>query len=255
MHYRTQKQVIIALITIIFFGAAVFFIMFIFGGGEKKSTVVNPPPIQVLEPVFKDIEIVFTDLFTIEQREKVYDAISQIKNPNLEYGSPHVVYEFIFKDKTGSEIKRISGSTFILANQTRYIIRQAIRLPVEPAGVELNILSQTWKRLAPFDSSGLKIDSISIRRDSNLNATYLTGIVSNGTPYNLREIEVNVSLGDSSGAKKNIAAGATNLQLINRDARREFQILWPAILPHFDIDARVESNFFENDNFVRDYAL
>jgi len=254
MHYRTQKQVIIALVTFIFFSAAVFTLMFAFNRKEEPPIAVNPPPIQVAKPVFKDIKVIFTDIFAIEAREKIYDTVSQIKNPNIEYGSPHVVYEFIFRDKTGLEIKKISGSTFILANQTRYIVKQAIRLSVEPESVELKILSQTWKRLAPFDSSGLKVQDASIKRDSNLGTTYLTGLVHNRSPYNLREIEVNVILSDPSKNKKIIAVGATNLQLLNSGTTRAFQILWPTTLPYVNIDAKVESNFFENDNFIRDYG-
>lgn len=251
MHYRTQKQVIIALFTLVFLSLAVFTEFFLFRGEQKPQSAVQAVPTQAPERAFKDIEVVFAEFFSLEDRDKTYDIIGEIKNPNLEYGSPSVVYEFVFSDKEGREIKRISGSSFILANQARYIIKQAIRLAAEPARLELKILSQTWKRLGPFDASGLKVDDLKIRRDESLGRTYLTGLVRNLTPYNLKEIEVNAAL---SRNKEIIAAGATNLQLINRGTARSFQMLWPAILPYVDANARVESNFFENDNFVRDYG-
>ncbi len=254
MRYRTQKQIIIAFLSILVFSSTVFASALVLGGRGNAPKIIQPPP-EVPEPVFKNIEVISADFLAVEKRDKIYDIVSKIKNPNLEYGSSHFVYEFIFIDKKGGEINKISGSSFILANQTRYIIKQGVRLPNEPARVALEILSQTWKRLAPFDLSGFEIDNLSIRRDTNLFATYVSGVVYNRTPYNLKEIEVYIALGDPAQAGKFIAAGTTNLQLINRGAARAFQILWPSVLPYVDIDAKVESNFFENDNFIRDYAL
>jgi len=259
MNYRTQKQVIIFFTTFIFLGLALLVFALIFSGKPKPS----PPPltgeesVETPKVVFKDIEVISSNLVAIEGREKIYDIIAEIKNPNLEYGSPSFVYEFVFKDQAGAETKRLSGTSFVLANQTRYLIKQAIRLPADPFSVELNILSQTWKRLAPFESSGLKIGDLKIRRDNELGNTYVSGLVHNRTPYNLREVDINIVLylPGATGKENIIAAGATNIQLLNRGDTRSFQILWPSILPYVDMDAKVESNFFENDNFIRDYAL
>lgn len=253
MHRRTQKQVIIGLVSVIILSATIFGFVSLVSRWSSRAPVQPPPVNAPPKPIFRNIEVGLVNVIEVE-KNNTFDAIAKVTNPNLEYGSPRFIYEFVFYSANREVIKKISGSSFILANQTRYLVRPAVRLEAQPQDVELNILSQTWQRLAPFTPSGLIIDSLNIRRDETLKITYVSGIVRNRTSYNLKDVEVNLALRDSSNGDKIIAAGATNLQLLDRGTARSFQILWPVLLPYFHIDAKVESNFFENSNFLKDYV-
>lgn len=263
MHYRTQKQIIIGFISIIIATFAIFIFLILISQEQKTLPITQEPlPQETPKPIFKEIEVISVDLLKIE-KYGTYDVLAQIKNSNLEYGSSNIIYEFVFlgpprlgeADPEEKIIKKIAGSTFMLANTTRYIVKSAIRLPEAPVSVELNILSQSWQRLASFTPSDLMVNSLSVRRDEDLKTTYISGLVHNRTPYNLKNIEVNLGMYTPGENGKIVASGATNLQLVDRGATRSFQIIWPGLLPFVEIDARVESNFFENSNFIRDYAI
>ncbi|MFY9457968.1 MAG: hypothetical protein WAP23_03545 [Candidatus Spechtbacterales bacterium] len=256
MDYRHQKQVIIGLVSFIGLFAALFIFVFLFAGMRSATS----PKLQdgADKPLFKDLEVIFTDFFEIK-RHGTFDALAYIKNPNLEYGSSNISYEFIFLDSGGREIYKILGKSFILPKESRYIIEPAIKLtseldsgPIRPAGVEFRITGVTWQRLAPFSSAGLDLIETNLKRDANISASRFSGIVSNESPYNLKNVEVDVLL--YTGGKP-VAAGRTDMQDLLRGTDRFFQIMWPYILAtDASIDARVESNFFENSNFIKDYS-
>lgn len=255
MDYRRRKQVIIGLGSLSVLLAALLVLVFLF-----SDMRLSPPPTAqdtADKPLFKDLEIIFTDFFEIE-KFGVYDALAYVKNPNLEYGSPNISHEFVFLDSEGNEIRKISGESFILPKEARYIIEPAIKLTselnsdsVRPEGVEFRVTKVAWQRLAPFSSDGLGVTKTNLVRDVNISSSRFSGITNNRTSYNLKNVEAHVVL--YAGGKP-IAAGRTDMQDLLRGTDRFFQIMWPYILQDdISIDARVESNFFENSNFIKDY--
>lgn len=252
MHYRAQKQIIIGFASLIFIGIFGLGLASFFMGRPRAPAVTEPPP-EPQKPVFRDIEVIFSRFFEI-RKYGAYDAVALIRNPNIEYGSPKVSYMFIFYGAGGEEIARIPGETFILANQSRYVVKSAMKLPSKPLSVELQTVNQTWQRLAPFSPSGLGVGDISVTRDETLNTTSVSGVVNNQTPYNLKNVEVELVLEDPKMNKEVVAAGTTNMQLLDRGTARAFKLSWPYLIPFVDIDARAYSNFFENSNFIQDYG-
>lgn len=255
MDYRKQKQVIIGLITIIAIAGTSFIAVSIF---EEEPEPIIVDPITV-NPEFKNLEIVFTKFFEIKEAG-TYDAVAYVKNLNSDYGASEIMYEFIFRDEGNEELAKISGISFILPGQSRYIVESALILPQKPATVFLNVSKVNWQRLILFSSLGLSLRDVIFNRDEQSRAIRVSGIVQNRSPYNLKNVEVNVALrdpaklddGDRGGEV--LAAGTTNMQDLLRDTDRFFKIEWPYLLPYVEIDARVESNFFENSNFIRDYG-
>lgn len=253
--YRRQKQVIIGLISLVGFFAALLVFVFLFA--DMRLPAPPNPPGTTDKPLFKDLEVVFADFFEIK-KHGTYDALAYIKNPNLEYGSSNILYEFIFLDSGGREMYKISGESFILPKEVRYIIEPALKLTsesdsdsVRPASVEFRVTRVTWQRLAPFSSAGLGLSEINLIRDAGISASRFSGIVNNKSSYNLKNVEAHVVL--YAGGKP-VAAGKTDMQDLLRGTARFFQIMWPYILPDdVSIDARMESNFFENSNFIKDY--
>lgn len=255
MDYRRQKQVIVGLTSLIGLFAALFVSIFLFTGMRLPASPT--PPDATDKPLFKDLEVLFTDFFEIK-RYGTYDALAYIKNPNLEYGSSNILYEFIFLDSAGNEIYKISGESFILPKEVKYIIEPALKLTsklnsnsVTPVGIEFRVTKVAWQRLAPFSPDGLGLAKTNLQGDANVGASRFSGIVNNRSSYNLKNVEVHVVL--YAGGKP-VAAGRTDMQDLLRGTDRFFQIMWPYILPDdVSIDARVESNFFENSNFIKDY--
>ena len=245
MNHRTQKQIIIALSTLILVSSLAWGVYIIW------PSKIDLPKDELRDDVFKseNIEVIFNDFF--EVRDRVYDALAYIKNPNQEYGASEIIYEFVFKSETGEGLRRVSGKTFVLPGEDRYIIESAVRIEGEPVNVSFSIKSATWEKLQPFSALGLTLRDTRLSRTEN--SSSFTGIVKNGTPFNLQDVEVQVALFGANEAV--VSVGETNLQTLLRGSERSFRISWPYVLPpDLKIDARVGSNFLENSNFIREFG-
>jgi len=251
MNYRVQKQIIIGFITLIIITGVTFI---------ATSILIKEPEIQVIkipekpaESKLESIETILTEFFEVKKLNSYsYDAVAYIKNPNSEFGAPRVSYEFIFLDESNQELARIGGSSFILPGQTRYIVEPAVVLRGTPKTIDFKIGGVSWQKLAHFRPLGLNLRDVTFQRSEETNSVSVTGIVDNKSPYNLKEIEVSGILKSAQG--ETVAAGKTNMQDLVRGTSRFFRIDWPYILPYVEVDVRVESNFFENSNFIRDYG-
>lgn len=254
MDNRRQKQIVIGLTLLVMLMGGVFVLTFFFLG---RSPIVpigvdKPPPGE--KPALKDLEVVFVNFFEI-RKYGTHDAVALVKNPNLEHGAAQVLYEFVFTDTQGMELLQVAGKTFILHGESRYVIEPAIEIPGDPAEVTFRVLEAEWQGLGSFSSVGLDVEDTNLYRDEGADTTRYSGVVSNGTPYNLQHVEANVVLYDPAQGDIPVAAGKTNMQLLVRDGARAFQIYWPHILPpDLRVDVRVVSDFFENSNFIRDYG-
>ncbi len=247
MDYRRQKQVIIGLMSLVGLFGSVFVLVFLFTNMRLPASPKSQDAAD--KPLFRDLEVVFADFFEVK-KEGTYDAVAYVKNPNTEYGSSKISYEFNFLDQNEGSINKIFGETFILPKESRYIVEPAIRM-TNPVKITFRIINITWQRLAPFSSAGLVLVETSLVRDASISASRFSGVVNNRSPYNLKNVEAHVVL--YAGGKP-VAAGRTDMQDLLRGTARSFQIMWPYILADdVSIDARVESNFFENSNFIKDY--
>lgn len=255
MHYRTQKQIIIGLLSlVVFFG--IFFVLLVFF--KARPPKLTPPPIaqpagSEVPVQLANLEVEFSDFFEI-RKFGTYDAVALIKNPNSEYGGREIQYEFIFYGENDTALMKVPGHAFILPKRSRYIIEQAIRLPAKPIRMELAIHAVDWQRLAPLTPFDLEIRERNLVRDAAARTTSFSGVVGNISPYNLKNVEVHAVLFDPDSARA-VASGKTNMQDLLRDSSRFFEISWPYVASDgLTIDARVESNFFENSNFIREYG-
>jgi hypothetical protein len=256
MQQRTEKQIIIGLGSgIVLLGF--FFALLLFFTTSPPESPLSPvaPPRDLLDRAqLANLEIELADFFEI-RKFATFDAVALVKNPNPEYGGREVRYEFIFYDASDTELLKVPGRAFILPKHSRYIIEQAIRVPQKPARVELSIQGVDWQQLAPVTPPVLELSELNLARDEAKRVTRLSGVVRNTSPYNLKNVEVQAVLLDPKSGKA-IAGGKTNMQDLLRDSARFSEISWPYIVDRdVTIDARVESNFFENSNFIREYGL
>ena len=255
MSSRARKRLIIGFFTILIVGGvASGSIFYIWANLTNWNSSNNNPPNNnnnggTVE--FKDLEIVFTDFFEI-RKTKTFDAVALVKNPNLDYGASAVSYEFAFENAGGEIMGVISDKAHILPGQDRYIINPALRFSDTPASVAFKIKEIEWEAISEFSLSGLTFKDTQFISDSNTNFMKFSGIVENRSPYNLQNLEVHVVLYDTQ-SNLAIAAGRTDMQTLIRDQDRFFQVAWPYTLGFEPrVDFRIETNLFENSNFIRD---
>lgn len=215
----------------------------------KGETPDNP--VDTNTPVFQDLEVDFTDFFEI-RKTNTFDAVALISNPNTTHGASSISYEFIFENALGSQIGSKSGKAYILPGGSRYIVEPALSFAEKPFRVLFRVKEVQWESLSDYSLGGLEFIDTQFIRDVNNKFMRFSGVVRNRSPYSLQDLEVHVVLNDRLLSKA-IAAGRTDMQTLLRDESRFFQIEWPYAL-EFEpgLDFRVETNLFENSNFIRE---
>lgn len=254
MEARTQKKIIVGFLSVIVLFVFSSGVAFLFRGRTSAPREIPTPTPTPAVSLLKDLEVEFADVFEI-RKEGTFDAVAFVKNPNLAYGASQFLYEFTLLAEDGAELGRIKGKAFILPKSSRYVIEPALKIAGKPTNAIFKIRQVEWQLLAPFSPAGLSLRDTSLGRDEAQGLSRFSGVVQNRSPYNLKNVEVHVVLFDSANAGKPIAAGRTDMQDLLFDTDRFFTIQWPYILrPNLKIDARLESNFFENSNFIREYG-
>lgn len=243
---RSIKQLFIGSVTLFVVGSIFFTALFYIWLNIKPE---NVPPVNGNNTIkFEDIEVLFADFFK-SQTTGTYDVAALIQNPNTDYGASKLSYEFVFEDANGNETQILRGTSYILPNHSRYIVRPGLIISKDPASVAFLVREAEWERLPSFTLSGLTFKDTNFIKDDTMK---FFGVVQNRSPYNLQNLDVDVVLYDIA-TDKAVAAGRTDMQTLFRGQDRFFQITWPYLLGYeLRADYRVETNIFENSNFIPD---
>ena len=178
-----------------------------------------------------------------------YDALAEIKNPNKDHGAPELRYSFNFYNADKKLIGERSGKTFILANQTRYIIESNIQLPEPAVLVDFTIKpGVSWQKQKSYESD-LPIFSVryELMSQGELGFAKVTGILENKTVYNFSGVEVDIVLVDADGQP--IAVGKTALDNLRFGESRAFTVLFSDKIPTpHNIYAKAVTDLFDSSN-------
>jgi len=196
---------------------------------------------------FNDVAVLSYKSFPVGDGS--YDALAEIKNPNKDHGAPELQYAFNFYNADKKLIGERSGRTFILANQTRYIIESNIQLPESAALADFTIKpGVSWKKQESYESD-LPIFSVKYELVSQgeIGFAKVTGILENKTVYNFSGVEVDIVPVDAGGQP--IAVGKTMLDNLRFGESREFTVLFSDKIPTpHNIYAKAVTDLFDSSN-------
>ena len=158
MTRRTTKQFIIALIFIFILSGIGFLVYYlsqpapscsdgIQNQSEEEIDCGGPCPSCQLVYI-KDIEVLWTK--AIVSQGNFYDLAAQIKNPNQNYGSGLIPYQFELYDSKNNLISRSAGSTFILSNQTKYLLQTKIASSQPVSQLKLSFGQIEWQKMEDY---------------------------------------------------------------------------------------------------------
>jgi hypothetical protein len=186
----------------------------------------------------------------IPTTENNYDLVAKIKNPNDDQGADIINYEFSLYDSANQLIGIRTGKTYILPQETKYIVEQKFYTDKTIAKTEFKFNDISWKKLSQINDLELRINNAEyqiLEDGSNL----LVGAIENKTSYDLDTIKVVGVLLDEN--KNIIAAGETSMNTVLKDESRGFEIFWPypIAIQVKSFDTRVYTDIFENDNFIK----
>ena len=171
-----------------------------------------------------------------------YDLAAKIKNPNYEWGADAINYQFDLYDSAGQIIASKTGKTYILSQETKYVIEPKFYSEKLVAKTEFKFNNISWKKLEQIGDVELHVDAeYQILEDGS---SVLAGTVENRSSYDLGTIEVVGVLLDENN--KIIAVGRTSMNTVVKNENRGFEIFWPypIIEEVKSFDARAYTNVF-----------
>jgi hypothetical protein len=176
--------------------------------------------------------------------------VAKIENPNSDHGADIINYEFSLYDSANQLIGTRIGKTYILPQETKYIVEQKFYTDKIIAKIEFKFNDISWKKLSQINDLELRVKNTEyqiLEDGSNL----LVGTIENKTSYDLDTIKVVGVLLDEN--KNIIAAGETSMNTVLKNESRGFEIFWPypIVIEVKSFDVRVYTDIFENDNFIK----
>jgi len=257
MNQYFKKQIIIALVWIIVLAIIVFVIYSIFSG-TKKETCFDGIQNQTETGIdcggpCKECEqieaIKILNQAFIPTVDNNYDLVAQIKNPNIYLGGEILNYEFDLYDNNDQLIGTKTGNTYILPQETKYIVEPRIFSEKIVSKMEFKIQNVSWKKLSAISNLEIRTKNIAYQKfDTN---SKFVGFVENKTSYDLGTIEVVGILFDVNN--KIIAVSKTLMNTVLMNETRGFEMNWPYQIPSEvkSFDARAYTNIFLDENFIK----
>ena len=202
-----------------------------------------------LEIKIQDLEIISYNSFFLGNGK--YDAMAQVKNLNSARGAKSFIYRFKFYNSAKEQIAEKSGTEYILANQTKYIIESNIDAPEEAAFTDFSIdrFSVEWieqdEALIALPVFSKKYEVVS---EKGIEFAQVVGTVNNpASSYGFAEVDVHIILVDAD--KKPIAAGKTTVNNLRSGENRLFTVIFSKDTPlPADIYAEAVANIFNEAN-------
>jgi len=153
-----------------------------------------------------------------------YSGYARIKNSsNLEWGVPNQVYTGIFSSN-GTEIRRVSDTTYILPASTKIIYFSRFTSSTKPTSLSIQLANSNFLR-KPNNISDPKFtiernDMQVVNGQLVINAS-----IRNDSPFTINRVDLPVLVYDSNNNV--IAANYTNINDLKYQETRSFQFAWP----------------------------
>lgn len=174
------------------------------------------------------------------------DIIVDIENPNDSLGAEKIPYEIFWGTI------RNKGEFFIYPSESRYVAE--MNLPCQTGQNPDVKIGQpaNWEFLrADYRKPNLEIsDSKFNYPENSYEFAEVTGMVTNKSPFDLKEVEIYAIIKDSSGNVIAISRTTVNSLLVNE--KREFRIFWTHPFAKDGTGSFfTTSNLFSSDNFLK----
>jgi hypothetical protein len=267
MNRRFQKQIIIASVYAIIWIFFIFIFWLLLKGptptcfdNKKNQGEIDidcgGPCKACIKSLAQSINIIETGFVnTVYGRADLY---ALVENPNQNFGVALLPYKFSVYDATGNLVVEKFGKTFILPQQKRYIIEQAVPLKAPANEVKLIIDEPTWTELTNYETPNIGIKNRVYRQSHPDEGGFMTleGLIVNASSYDFDKVEVLAILRDQNQSV--VAVGRSIHNTIRSGDERIFRIVWPSenlALSNASVEAYVLTNVFDNDNFLKAYGV
>ena len=258
---RLFKQIIIGLIFIFILSGFIFWIYHstrpnptcsdgIKNQGEEEIDCGGPcSPCKI--SLLEDLEVLLTK--AIPTQENYYDLVAQIKNPNQNYGSGQIPYQFELYDNQDNLVAQSSGSTFILPNQTKYLVQMRVEGSSPVNKIKLSFGQFEWREIKDdYQPPQLVVQQKEFRLLSSeeLGFSQARAILVNKSNFDFDEVSIDILLFDTD--RSLLALNIAEIRTFLSGQKRDFFATWfsevEGQVAFLEIEA--ETNIFDPANFL-----
>jgi hypothetical protein len=158
------------------------------------------------------------------------------------------------RDATGATVAVREGRSFILPQETKYLLEINVTAPGATV-VVISFSDYRWQRFTGYQEK----PTITVSRksydliSSGAGFSKAFGSVKNESRFDFRSIIVKVILRDAGG--KAVAVNMNEMRTMASGEVRDFTLIWPTAFPGTvdHVETEVEADVFHSDNFVRQY--
>lgn len=181
------------------------------------------------------------NVWLLKTGDTQYLAVAQVVNENLDLSAAVAPYEFKFYDVNQRQIVpdsgQISGKTFFLPNQSKYLLatRVVSRQPIAKA--EIGFVNDiVWRKKLSLPNIKLNITGLNFSTQTTPPAFYVSGLVQNTSSYTLNQVRLVFLIFDSN--RQLLTASERYEFTLNSGENRAYKQLWPD--QNFPLAASVE---------------
>lgn len=184
-----------------------------------------------------------------------FDVLAKVYNSNDNAGASSFQYRFELKDAQGQVVAERTGQSYILPQETKYLIELNLIASQQPVSATLSISDIVWERFEGYrEKPDIRIYQRRYQEiSSGVGFSEANGLVSNESPYDFRSILVKIVLRDGSG--KPLAVHMTEMRSVSAQQRRDFRLVWPTAFPGTveRVEMEVDADAYHSENFIRQY--
>lgn len=250
--FKWLKWGSIILVFIIIFATVINY--FIVPGFIIKPQPSSPTPTAEKPKGEFKITVEMTKLIPDLSQENVYDVAARIKNPDPQWGISKFNYKFILKDFLGNITAEKEGQSYILPQQSRYIIELGIVALSRAENLEFKLELKEIQKLKEVENPQLQMKALGQNFDTSGQKTKVWADIYNESIFGFEKVEVNFILYDEGN--NIVGVSYTNINAFASNTKRYVSAAWnyavPAKISRIEIEPNV--NVYESGAFMRQYG-
>jgi hypothetical protein len=264
---RIFKRAIILFVYLLIFSLLIYILFIIFGTKPTCSDGVKNQKEEGIDcggpcsekcekiPEVKNIQVI--EKYILATSEGQYDVLIKISNPNSQFGISDFDYTLDLMDGDGKIVGRSEGTSFILPNQTKYILAFNLASASKPNDLNFKIRSFKWTNFSEYEEPLVQVYA----KEFNLvgtgsNFATLKARIKNLSDYDFRNITVKAVIRNEQDIP--VALNQTNVNGVKVNEEREVVFNWASgfnIGPDAPkIEISTEVDFFNDENFMKKYG-
>lgn len=196
-------------------------------------------------------ELQIKEKYFVYANKDQFDVMASITNVNDKYGAVKFDYEFQLVDQAGNVLDKRAGKSFILPDESKYIVELNLKSAINPYTVKFEIKNVEWDEFLEYAEPRLSIYQKNYYEEFEKNIT--SGLLRNESHFDFNFIELVIVLRNEKGNP--IALGKSEMRTIKSQEERDFKLIWPYKFSEnvASVDIKAEADVFDSDNFMKEY--